>query len=100
MLRASLLQNYLLSLPPFPAYVCFPKLNGTYRYFIICLICRFIVITSKTKKYKSSIGQNTGTLTASKNVKKIAMKTDRTLECQNLNSGNRLAKGLYKKHCK
>ena len=29
-------------------------------YFIICLICRFIVIAKRIKKYISSIGQKTG----------------------------------------
>jgi len=37
------------------------KLQWTaHPYFIICLICRFIVIAKRIKKYISSIGQKTG----------------------------------------
>ena len=87
---------YLLSFPllapPLP-FVCLPQLMGTYLYLIMCLICRFKVITNNMKKYSSKMGQKTGTLTTSKKVKVMAMNTARIQECQNLNSGNRLANG-------
>jgi hypothetical protein len=30
------------------ALTCFPRLNGTYLYFIMCMIWRFIVRTNRT----------------------------------------------------
>ena len=83
---------------PLPPYVALPKLNGTYRYLIICLIWRFMVITKRTMKYSRRMGQNTGTSNILKNVMPMAVSTDRVQECQNLNSGSLLAKGLDKKN--
>lgn len=45
-------------------------------------------------KYKTRIGQNTGTSKKWKNVKNIDSKVDFTTEYQNLNSGNLRINGL------
>eukprot|EP00967_Tisochrysis_lutea_P050815 scaffold62564_cov35-Tisochrysis_lutea.AAC.2 len=55
-----------LRVPPSPAslplYLVLPKEKGTYLYFIMCLICRFIVRKKSAKKYINKIGQKTGIL--------------------------------------
>lgn len=61
---------------------------------ILTIIWRFIVIQNRTMKYKTRIGQNTGTSKNWKNVKKIDNNVDFTTEYQNLNSGNRRMNGL------
>ena len=43
-------------------------LNGTYRYLIMCRICRFIVKKKRTNQYSNKIGQNTGTSNTAKKV--------------------------------
>lgn len=58
------------------------------------MIWRFIVIQNKTIKYKTRMGQNTGTSKNLKNVKNIDNNVDFTTEYQNLNSGNRRINGL------
>jgi len=62
-----------------------------------------MVMKNRTIKYSSRIGQNTGTSNNEKKVMKKEKTTDRVQAYQNLNSGNRLAKGLYFKknikHC-
>ena len=81
---------------PVVTYFAFPQLNGTYLYLIMCRICLFIVITNNTMKYRSSIGQKTGTSNNSKKVMNVAIIIAREQEYQNLNSGNLRANGLYR----
>lgn len=51
-------------------------------YCIFCtLICLFIVMQKSMMKYITSIGQNTGTLKASKNVQIMAMTMPFVAEC-------------------
>jgi hypothetical protein len=47
-------------------------------------------------KYRSSIGQKTGTSNNSKKVMNVAIIIAREQEYQNLNSGNLRANGLYR----
>ena len=79
----------------FPLYLVFPKLIGIYLYLYICIICLFIVIKNNIKKYKRSIGQNTGMSKILKKVITILFITPFVQLHQNLNSGIRLANGLY-----
>ena len=107
-----------------PASLTFlPQVKGMYRCLIICLICRFIVTKSSTKKYSRRMGQKTGTSKMGKNVAKkpnmnalvddhlqqkfrrhcSLLRTPQNqvhwwqqlLSHQNLNSGRRLMNGLY-----
>jgi hypothetical protein len=57
-----------------------------------------MVIKKRTIKYNNRMGQKTGTSKIWKKVIKKEIITDRKQECQNLNSGNLLAKGLQRKH--
>jgi len=68
--------------------------NGRYRCLIMCLICLFIVMQKSVMKYMTRMGQNTGILKTSKNVQIKAIVVDFVIAYQNLNSGNRLMKGL------
>ncbi|VEU35234.1 unnamed protein product [Pseudo-nitzschia multistriata] len=61
----------------------------------MCIICRFIVIKNKTKKYINRIGQNTGTSKTEKNVITIEVNVPLVHASQNLNSGRRRANGRY-----
>jgi hypothetical protein len=60
---------------------------------ILTIIWRFIVIQNRIIKYKTRIGQNTGTSNSWKNVRNIDNSVDFTTEYQNLNSGNRRING-------
>ena len=51
-----------------PKLTFLPVLNGIYLYLIICLICRLIVMNSKTSQYNIRIGQKTGMSKIGKNV--------------------------------
>lgn len=57
-------------------------------------ICRRMVTQNSVMKYKTRIGQNTGTLKTSNRVRKRASIVDFITEYQNLNSGSRLINGL------
>mmetsp|Transcript_18081 Transcript_18081/g.26759 ORF Transcript_18081/g.26759 Transcript_18081/m.26759 type:complete len:103 (-) Transcript_18081:216-524(-) len=59
----------------------------------MCMICRFIVIKNKMKKYMRRIGQKTGTSNTGKNVIKMLVKVPLAEANQNLNSGKRRANG-------
>jgi len=72
----------------FPANFGLPNVKGMYRYRIMCLICRFIVMQNNVMKYMTRIGQKTGMLKKSKNVHTNAMTVAFVAEYQNLNSGN------------
>lgn len=61
----------------------------------MCIICRFIVMKNKTKKYISKIGQNTGMSNTEKNVMNIEVNVPLVHASQNLNSGRRRANGRY-----
>lgn len=50
-------------------------------FFCFTLICLFIVMQKSMMKYITSIGQNTGTLKASKNVQIMAMTMPFVAEC-------------------
>ena len=82
------------SLPAF-LYLAFPKLMGTYLCLYMCMICFFMVKKKSTKKYTSNIGQKTGTSKTEKKVIIMAIPVPRAHVNQNLNSGNRRAKGRY-----
>lgn len=49
--------------------------------FVLTLICLFMVMQKSMMKYITSIGQNTGTLKASKNVQIMAMTMPFVAEC-------------------
>lgn len=57
------------------------KLGVNVSQCIITLICLFIVMQKSMMKYITSIGQNTGTLKASKNVQIMAMMMPFVAEC-------------------
>ena len=79
---------------PASLYFAFPKEIGTYLCLYMCIICLFIVMKNKIKKYIKRMGQNTGT---SKTEKKVIIKqvpTPLVQANQNLNSGRRLENGL------
>mmetsp|Transcript_18151 Transcript_18151/g.41999 ORF Transcript_18151/g.41999 Transcript_18151/m.41999 type:complete len:126 (+) Transcript_18151:156-533(+) len=59
----------------------------------MCIICLFMVMKKSTKKYISKMGQNTGTSNMEKNVMTMQVRVPLVQANQNLNSGNRLAKG-------
>lgn len=63
------------------------------------LICRFMVIQKRVRKYMTRIGQNTGTLNNSKNVHVKAITVAFVAEYQNLNSGNLRMKGRNSSFC-
>jgi len=77
----------------FPRCFGLPNVNGIYRYFIMCLIWRFIVKQKRMIKYMTRIGQNTGTLKTSKNVQMKPIIMAFVAEYQNLNSGSRRING-------
>lgn len=60
----------------------------------MCIICLFIVMKNKMKKYIKRMGQNTGTSNTEKNVIIKHVPTPLVQANQNLNSGKRLVKGL------
>jgi len=86
--------NMLFSTPA-SLYLDFPQLIGTYLCLYMCIICRFIVMKNKTKKYINRIGQNTGISKTEKNVMTIEVNVPLVHANQNLNSGKRRAKGRY-----
>mmetsp|Transcript_3962 Transcript_3962/g.4571 ORF Transcript_3962/g.4571 Transcript_3962/m.4571 type:complete len:106 (+) Transcript_3962:212-529(+) len=67
---------------------------GTYLCLYMCMICLFIVIKNKIKKYIKRIGQKTGISKTGKNVMKMHVIVPLVQANQNLNSGKRRAKGL------
>lgn len=67
--------------------------NSTKKEGIFTFICRFIVMQNSVMKYMTRIGQNTGTLNASKNVQMTPINVLLTIDSQNLNSGNRRING-------
>lgn len=79
---------------PASLYFVFPKLIGTYLCLYICIICLFIVMKKRTKKYMTKIGQKTGMSKKEKNVIQIAIHVPLAHANQNLNSGSLRAKGL------
>jgi len=80
-----------------PAFLCldFPQLIGTYLCLYMCIICRFIVMKNKTKKYISRIGQKTGISKTEKKVMTIEVNVPLVHAIQNLNSGRRRVNGRY-----
>mmetsp|Transcript_1752 Transcript_1752/g.3703 ORF Transcript_1752/g.3703 Transcript_1752/m.3703 type:complete len:98 (-) Transcript_1752:330-623(-) len=61
----------------------------------MCMICRFIVMKNKTKKYISRIGQKTGMSNTEKKVMTMDVNVPLVHASQNLNSGRRRANGRY-----
>lgn len=50
------------------------SIGSCHKKLTLAMICRFIVMPNRVKKYKSRIGQKTGMLNTSKNVRKKAIK--------------------------
>jgi hypothetical protein len=84
---------YIPCSTPASLYFDFPKLIGTYLCLYMCIICRFIVMKKRIKKYISRIGQNTGMSKTEKNVMTMLVAVPLVHASQNLNSGSRLANG-------
>ena len=61
--------------------------------------CHLLVKLKSIMKYTTNTGQNTGTLKIPNHVQTKAMAIALVLECQNLNSGNRLMKGRNSSSC-
>ena len=78
---------------PVPWYLALPHVMGTYLCLIMCLICRFIVITNSMMKYINRIGQKTGTSKTPKKVIKSDIQQALVQLYQNLNSGSLRANG-------
>lgn len=78
-----------------PAFLRFslPQLIGTYLCLYMCIICRFIVMKKRTKKYINRIGQKTGMSKTEKKVIIIDVNVPLVHAIQNLNSGRRRANG-------
>jgi len=86
--------NILFSTPA-SLYLDFPQLIGMYLCLYMCMICRFIVIKNKTKKYISKMGQKTGISKTEKNVMNMEVIVPLVHAIQNLNSGRRRVNGRY-----
>ena len=101
--RQILIQSFYFPLcipPPYipvslPAFLYFdlPKLIGTYLCLYMCMICLFIVMKKRMKKYINRMGQKTGTSNTEKKVMIIQVAVPLVQANQNLNSGSRRAKG-------
>ena len=107
-----------LTLHCLPEYLALPNENGTYRYLIMCCICRLTVILSviaqcphllvvlnslvkenRTNQYITNTGQKTGKLKISKKLQNRLNAIALVALCQNLNSGNRRMNGRNSSSC-
>mmetsp|Transcript_29662 Transcript_29662/g.49175 ORF Transcript_29662/g.49175 Transcript_29662/m.49175 type:complete len:183 (+) Transcript_29662:33-581(+) len=84
---------YMVFSTPASLYLDFPQLTGTYLCLYMCIICRFMVMKNKTKKYINRMGQNTGISKTEKKVMNMQVAVPLVHANQNLNSGSRLANG-------